>query len=63
MTKRKSYVPKEFREDYLEYMRDRSKYTPEIPLVVSKEKPTLEMYNITEEIRKKMRIDMSSITE
>ena len=53
MTKRKSYIPKGFEQDYVQYMRDRSKHGPEIPPVVSKEKPTLEMYNVTEEIQKK----------
>ena len=51
MTKRKSYIPKGYEEDYVQYMRDRSKYGPVIPPVVSKEKPTLEMYNITKEVQ------------
>ena len=51
MTKRKSYIPKEFREDYLDYMKDKSKYGSEIPPVVPKEKPTLEMYGITKEVQ------------
>ena len=53
MTKRKSYISKEFEEDYVQYMRDKSKYGPEIPPVVSKEKPTLEMYGISQEIVQK----------
>ncbi|MBP5534951.1 MAG: restriction endonuclease [Alphaproteobacteria bacterium] len=61
MTKRKLFIPEGYEEDYIRHIRQESKYIQrksqfaeaEIPPLVPKWKPTLMMYNITDEIQEK----------